>query len=84
MLISYFKKNFYKNLPKYKTIILLLFIFSLLNLIFWFNTAPLLRFGFSQIILITFLITFAIIQFNLNNIKKIKIIIMVFFLFLFQ
>jgi len=78
-LLIILKKNFDKNLPKYKTIIFLLFIFSFLNLIFWFNTAPLLRFGFSQIILITFLITFTIIQFNLNNIKKIKIIIIIFF-----
>lgn len=78
-LLLILKKNFDKNLPKYKIIIFLLSIFSLLNLIFWFNTAPLLRFGFSQIILITFLITFVVIQFNLNNIKKIKIIIMVFF-----
>lgn len=78
-LITILKKNFDKDLKKYKKIIFLLYIFSFLNLLFWFNAAPLLRFGFSQIILITFLIVFSVIQLNLNNNKNIKIVIMIIF-----
>jgi hypothetical protein len=78
-LITILKKNLDQNLQKYKKIIFLLYIFSFLNLLFWFNTAPLLRFGFSQIILITFLIVFSVIQLNLNNNKNIKIVIMIIF-----
>ena len=62
-----------------KKFIYYLLTFSILNIIFWFNTAPLFRFGFPFFLIFLFLMLFRFYPINVNiNYKKTKFLVAIF------